>query len=107
MGSWKTAWNTACKKAGVKYRWHDNRHTFVSRLAENPNVSEETIRALAGHVSQRMRQRYSHIRLQAKRAAIEAVERSYSRSPAAGESEGLLAPDLVGVGTKLGTVGRP
>ena len=107
MGSWKTAWNTACKKAGVKYRWHDNRHTFVSRLAENPNVSEETIRALAGHVSQRMLQRYSHIRLQAKRAAIEAVERSYSRSPAAGESEGLLAPDLVGVGTKLGTVGRP
>ena len=107
MGSWKTAWNTACKKAGVKYRWHDNRHTFVSRLAENPNVSEETIRALAGHVSLRMLQRYSHIRLQAKRAAIEAVERSYSRSPAAGESEGPLAPDLVGVGTKLGTVGRP
>ncbi|HEY6418246.1 MAG TPA: hypothetical protein VIX59_04515 [Candidatus Binataceae bacterium] len=40
--------------AKVDYRWHDLRHTFVTRLAENPSVSEETIRALAGHVSRRM-----------------------------------------------------
>ncbi len=77
MGSWKTA----CKKAGVKYRWHDSRHTFVSRLAENPTVSEETIRALAAHVSQRMLQRYSHIRLQAKRAAIESLGRATALQP--------------------------
>ena len=81
MGSWKTAWKTACKKAGVKYRWHDSRHTFVSRLAENPTVSEETIRALAAHVSQRMLQRYSHIRLQAKRAAIESLGRATALQP--------------------------
>jgi hypothetical protein len=30
------------------------RHTFVSRLAENPAVSEQTIMALAGHVSKSM-----------------------------------------------------
>lgn len=76
MGSWKTAWNTARETAGVRYRWHDLRHTFISRLAENPNVSEETIRTLAGHVSQRMLQRYSHIRVQAKRAAIRGLERT-------------------------------
>jgi hypothetical protein len=43
-------------------------------LAENPNVSEETIRALAGHVSRKMLERYSHIRVQAKQAAIAALE---------------------------------
>ena len=75
MGSWKKAWARACKVAGVRYRWHDLRHTFVSRLAENPNVSEQTIRALAGHVSERMLERYSHIRRHAKDAAITALER--------------------------------
>jgi integrase len=58
----------------LRYRWHDCRHTFVTRLAENPNVSEETIRALAGHVSKKMLERYSHIRTAAKKAAIEALD---------------------------------
>ncbi len=58
----------------IKYRWHDLRHTFVTRLAENPNVSEQTIRALAGHVSKQMLERYSHIRTQAKQEAIAAMD---------------------------------
>jgi len=74
IGSWKRSWKNACAKAMVRYRWHDLRHTFVSRLAENPNVSEGTIRALAGHVSKQMLQRYSHIRLHAKQAAITALQ---------------------------------
>ena len=74
IGSWKRAWKYACSKAKVAYRWHDLRHTFVSRLAENPHVSEETIRALAGHVSKQMLSRYSHIRTHAKEAAIAALE---------------------------------
>jgi integrase len=43
----------------TKYGRHDLRHTFVSRLAENPTGSEETIKALAGHVSKRMLERFS------------------------------------------------
>lgn len=76
LGSWKRAWKYACSKKGadVSYRWHNLQHTFVSRLAENPSVSEETIRALAGHVSKQMLQRYSHIRTHAKQAAIAALE---------------------------------
>lgn len=74
VGEWKSAWRRALKTAGVKARWHDLRHTLVSRLAENPAVSEETIRALAGHVSRAMLARYSHIRAEAKRAAIVALE---------------------------------
>jgi integrase len=73
-GEWKKAWTGMCKRAGVEYRWHDLRHTFISRLAENPNVSEETIRQLAGHVSKRMLERYSHIRTQSKRAAIATLD---------------------------------
>jgi integrase len=74
IGEWKKAWKIACKTAGLNYRWHDCRHTFVTRLAENPNVSEETIRALAGHVSKKMLERYSHIRIAAKQAAIATLE---------------------------------
>lgn len=73
-GEWKSAWATVCKDANIKCRWHDLRHTFISRLAENPAVSEGTIKSLAGHVSKRMLERYSHIRTHAKRAAIEALE---------------------------------
>ena len=75
MQEWKAAWANASKTAGVHYRWHDCRHTFISRLAENPNVSEETLKALAGHVSKKMLERYSHIRSQAKRRAIESLDR--------------------------------
>src|SRR5277367_4676059 len=75
FGEWKTAWNVARSTAKLKYRWHDARHTFISRLAENPNVSEQTITSLAGHVSKRMLERYSHIRAQAKREAIEPSNR--------------------------------
>jgi integrase len=71
---WKSAWTAACRAAGVHYRWHDLRHTFVSRLAENPVVSEQTIMALAGHVSKSMLARYSHIRSAAKQAAIASLE---------------------------------
>src|SRR5205823_3334441 len=73
--SYKRAWNTARRKAGSDYRLYDARHTFVTRLAENSAVSEETIRQLAGHVSPRMLGRYAHIRVQARRAAIATLER--------------------------------
>lgn len=62
----------------MRYRWHDCRHTFITRLAENPNVSEETIRSLAGHVSKKMLERYSHIRIAAKQAAIAGIENFHS-----------------------------
>ncbi len=75
IGEWKKAWKDACTSANVTYRWHDLRHTFITRLAEKPEVSEQTIMALAGHVSRVMLARYSHIRTQAKQAAIAALER--------------------------------
>jgi integrase len=82
----QSAWRGALKRAGFNYRWHDARHSFISRLCENPAVSEQTIMALAGHVSRSMLNRYSHIRTQAKHAAIAALEQSW-RMPEIPNSE--------------------
>jgi integrase len=78
--SYKRAFDTARRKATVDYRLYDARHTFVTRLAENPRVSEETIRQLAGHVSPRMLARYAHIRAEARRDAIATLEPSADRA---------------------------
>jgi integrase len=77
----KSAWKTVRKKAGVSGRWHDNRHTFITDLAESPEVSDETIRDMAGHVSKQMLKHYSHIRMQAKRRAVEAIASKPLPSP--------------------------
>ena len=69
IGSWKVAWTNAKEIAGVECRWHDLRHTFVSRIAEG-QVSDATIMALAGHLSVKMKEKYSHTRTEAKRQAI-------------------------------------
>jgi integrase len=72
--SYRTAFRTACRRAGIRLRFYDARHTFVTRLAENSTVSEETIRQLTGHVNPRMLGRYAHIRVQARRNAIATLE---------------------------------
>ena len=74
MANYQTAFGNARRKAGVRCRFYDARHTFITRLAEHPGVSEETIRQLAGHVSPRMLSRYAHIRASARRAAIASLE---------------------------------
>jgi len=72
MHRWKVAWENARAKAKVACRFHDLRHTFVSRLAES-QASDSTIMALAGHVSRAMMERYSHIRMEAKRRAVDTL----------------------------------
>ena len=71
----KTAWTSIRKKARVSGRWHDNRHTLITELAES-GAGDETIMEIAGHVSRQMLSRYSHIRTAAKRKALEDVERT-------------------------------
>ena len=69
IGSWKVAWTKARQDAKVECRWHDLRHTFVSKMAES-QASDATIMSLAGHLSRKMMERYSHTRIEAKRSAI-------------------------------------
>ncbi len=71
--SFKTVWAAIKKATGVTGRWHDNRHTFITDLAESGEASDETIRDLAGYVSKQMLRDYSHIRMQAKRRAVDAL----------------------------------
>jgi integrase len=72
MHRWKVAWERARKTASVSRRFHDLRHTFISRLAES-QASDSTVMALAGHVSRAMMERYSHIRMEAKRLAVDGL----------------------------------
>ncbi len=100
--TWRTAWRTvtravACPKcgrvqgpadvcrireckAGMKdiksplagLRFHDLRHSSITMLAEG-NASEQTIRSISGHLSQRMLEHHSRIRKDAKRRALAAL----------------------------------
>lgn len=70
-------------ETGIKGRWHDARHTFVTDLAEDGAVSDGTIRQLAGHVSKKMLEHYSHIRMDAKRRAVAGLTVDVEPNPAA------------------------
>jgi integrase len=65
----KTAWEAVREKAKVSCRFHDLRHTTLTKWAE-AGTPESTMLALAGHMSRKMLERYSHIRMAAKREAI-------------------------------------
>ena len=70
--SLKTAWTKVRDKAKVVRRWHDNRHTLVTELAES-GAGDEVIMSIAGHVSRAMLSRYSHVRMEAKRRALDEI----------------------------------
>ncbi len=53
-------------------RFHDLRHHAITELAES-QASDRTIMSIAGHVSQRMLAHYSHVRIEAKRKALDAL----------------------------------
>jgi integrase len=72
ISTFKTAWTNVRKKAGIRVRLHDLRHTAITKLAES-GAGDETIMAIAGHVSRSMLSRYAHIRTEAKRKALEAI----------------------------------
>ena len=56
----------------MKGRWHDNCHTLVTELAES-SAGDEVIMSIAGHVSRAMLSRYSHVRMEAKRRALDEI----------------------------------
>ena len=61
-------------------RFHDLRHCCITKLAES-QASEQTIMAIAGHLSRTMLEHYSHIRLAAKRAALEGITKQPETQP--------------------------
>lgn len=65
-------------------RFHDLRHSAITKLSES-QASDQTIMAIAGHLSREMLEHYSHIRLAAKRAALEAISTPLPNVPAHGQ----------------------
>ncbi len=52
--------------------WHGNRHALVTEFS-GAGTGDEVIMSIAGHVSRAMLTRYSHVRMEAKRRALEGI----------------------------------
>jgi integrase len=73
----------AWKRAATPFRglrFHDLRHQAITELAEG-GASDATIEAVAGHMSRRMLEHYSHVRMAAKRTALDKLESGLMGGP--------------------------
>jgi integrase len=79
--SWRTAWRKLTEAAGIRgFRFHDCRHHAITELAES-QASDSTIMALAGHVSRKMLEHYSHVRQEAKRGVVNVLSAKRPSKP--------------------------
>lgn len=70
----RVSWNKLRDATGFKdLNPHDLRHQCITRLLEN-DVQPETVRAIAGHVTEQMMQYYSHQRIRTKYDAVMAID---------------------------------
>ncbi|MBZ5611196.1 MAG: tyrosine-type recombinase/integrase [Acidobacteriia bacterium] len=77
IAAWKRA---AAPIRGL--RFHDLRHQAITEMAE-AGASDATLMAVAGHMSRRMLEHYSHVRMAAKRSALEKLESGLMGGPSA------------------------
>ena len=68
-------------------RFHDLRHHAITELAES-QASDSTVMAIAGHVSPKMLAHYSHVRLQAKRTALDSLSTKQAEPAKSGGEAG-------------------
>ena len=74
MLKWDTAWRALRDAAGLHgLRFHDLRHTVITELAEM-GVADHVLESISGHLSRRMLEHYSHIRIDAKRQALDGLD---------------------------------
>ncbi|MCE5308523.1 MAG: site-specific integrase [Acidobacteriales bacterium] len=102
----KTVWGSIRKEAKVPCRLHDLRHTAATKMAE-AGVSESTMLALMGHMSRAMLERYSHIRMAAKRGAVEALALTPKPKEEKPEADGAEGAVSNGVPTNSPTTDTP
>lgn len=61
-----------CGQKGL--RPHDLGHHAITKLAESSEASEQTTMSIAGQVSRKMLNHYSHIRQEAKRKEVASLD---------------------------------
>ena len=111
MLQWDTAWRALRDAAGLPgLRFHDLRHTVITELAEM-GVADHVLESISGHLSRRMLEHYSHIRIDAKRQALDALDAARRVTAHNGEGNGDGAhqteiPAIVEVGDDLTSQSR-
>jgi hypothetical protein len=87
MLKWDTAWRALRDAAGLPgLRFHDLRHTVITELAEM-GVADHVLESISGHLSRRMLEHYSHIRIDAKRQALDALDAARRSSTENGDGD--------------------
>ncbi len=85
MGSWKRAWTSARRMAGVHLRLHDLRHTTVTRLLDAGCTLEQIAPILgwSARTMAEMMKRYQHRSLENRRKTLKALvsHREGGRTP--------------------------
>lgn len=83
IGSWKRAWKTALKRAGISdFRFHDLRHTAASWMVQG-GADLDVVQGVLGHEDIKTTQRYAHRDTGAKARAMQAAESRLRHGPAA------------------------
>jgi integrase len=107
--SWKEAWETIKEDTGVTIRFHDLRHTCVTRMLEG-GVPLSVVASILGWspaTTARMAKRYGHIGQVAQRQAVEVLDRKPPKPKKKKKRSLQTQSPPRGVGTKIGTVRPP
>ena len=90
--SWKTAWTTSRTAAGVSCRFHDLRHTTVTRLLERGAsfAIVATVMGWSPGTATKMARRYGHIGKSAQRDALALLDGSPTPVTASKQVPGLM-----------------
>jgi integrase len=79
-GGCTARWDAVRAEAGiVRYRWHDNRHSFASRLVQT-GVPILTVNKLLRHNTMQTTMRYAHLAAGNLHDALKVLARSVSKS---------------------------
>ena len=85
--TWRSAWRSLTKEAGLKgLRGHDLRHHSATKLLES-GTPDQVVQGIAGWVSRSMLDHYSHIRMNARRKAVDKLDLEFLHEDAEGDAQ--------------------
>jgi integrase len=101
----RTAFRAIGRACGLRWVTPTSfRHQAITKLLES-GAPDETVRAIAGHVSQRTLGYYSHIRIEAKKVALDRLEPAVKTAKKTGSRKDATFPLLSELRTKANQLG--